>query len=221
MVFGLPVFLLMFFVPIAIVGVAVFFAWRHDKKRDAEFLTAAFHLGWTMEEGVAAPPPEIEGFHLFGLGYSRKTKNVHKGRPGSFDASLFDFRYTTGGGRNSKTHRQTVMALHLPESTLPTFELRPENVFHRIGEAFGYQDIDLEQYPAFSKSYLLRGPDPAEIRETFSGEIVDYLERNGGWAINGGGSWIVVYRPGRRVKPDELSVFGRDCDRIASALVRR
>jgi len=40
---------------------------------------------------------------------------------------------------------------------LPFFELKPENTFHKIGQVFGYQDIDFEAFPNFSKGYLLRG----------------------------------------------------------------
>ena len=54
----------------------------------------------------------------------------------------FDYRYTTGSGKNSHTYRQTVVFFRSPEVDLPQFELKPQSFLHGIGKLFGYQDID-------------------------------------------------------------------------------
>ncbi|MEC9473853.1 MAG: hypothetical protein VX584_04130, partial [Actinomycetota bacterium] len=63
---------------------------------------------------------------------------------------------------------------------LPTFVIRPENLFHKIGSTFGYQDIDFDAHPTFSKRYLLRGPDEEAIRNTFTDEFLSSYERHKG-----------------------------------------
>jgi hypothetical protein len=55
--------------------------------------------------------------------------------------------------------------------SLPEFELRSENMFHKIGKAFGCQDINFESHPEFSKRYLLRGADEEAVRTFFTPEM--------------------------------------------------
>lgn len=112
------------------------------------------------------------------------------------------------------------MVLELQNATLPEFQLRPENVFYKVMSALGYQDIDLENRPEFSKAYLLRGTDEAEIRRVFNPEIAQHFERYPGWCVEAGGRWVVVYRAGKRVKPDDLRDFIDDGGQIASVITR-
>jgi len=35
----------------------------------------------------------------------------------------------------------------------------PESFFHRIGDVFGFKDIDFDEEPGFSGCYLLKGND--------------------------------------------------------------
>jgi hypothetical protein len=205
---------------VAAVVVAVMLVNRYERQRDAGFKRAVRRLGWQEAYGEATPPQEVIDFFLFGRGRARRTKNLARGRPGKLDATLFDYSFTTGSGKHSHTHRQTVMVFELPGRTVPGFELRPEGVLDKIGAAFGYQDIDLENRPDFSKAYLLRGTDEAEIRRFFQDEIVHHFERHRGWSVEAAGTWVVVYRAGKRVKPDDLRAFVEDCDQIASVVAR-
>ncbi len=59
---------------------------------------------------------------------------------------------------------------------LPNFTLRPENLFHKIGQVFGYQDIDFDSHPEFSKRYLLKGENESEVRSTFSADTLAFYE---------------------------------------------
>jgi hypothetical protein len=221
MIPGVPNELLFFGAALAAVVAIFVFARQYERKRDAAFRTAALHLGWRADGEAAAPPQEVEEFHLFQQGRARRASNLCRGRPGQFDATLFDYRYTTGSGRNSTTHKQTVLVFELSDCALPEFDLRPENLFHKIGSAFGYQDINLESRPEFSKAYLLRGTEEAQIRQLFRGELVHHLERNRGWSASGAGTRLLVYRAGKRVKPEDLRDFTRKCERIATLISRR
>ena len=67
--------------------------------------------------------------------------------------------------------------------------------------AFGHQDIDFEDYPTFSSSYLLQGPGEVRIREVFSREALACLTRQDDRCIEGQGQRLLLYRAGRRVDP--------------------
>ncbi len=118
----------------------------------------------------------LEHFHLFSQGRRKKILNVLQGRAGDIDVSVFDYRYVTGGGQQSRHWRQTVILFESDEMRLPSFTLRPENLFHKIGQVFGYKDIDFDSHPEFSKRYLLRGENESEVRDTFSADTLRFYE---------------------------------------------
>jgi len=60
---------------------------------------------------------------------------------------------------------------------LPDFYLRPENISDKIAAKFGFNDIDIEQYPEFSKKYYLLGKNKAEVLSFFTPERINYLNR--------------------------------------------
>ena len=207
----------------AIVVVALFLFLRQwERKREEAFRSAARQAGWSPADPPDAVPEGAQGFHLFEQGRQRRVTSAFSQRSMSFESTLLDYRYTTGSGKNSSIHRQTVLVVRREGLALPAFELRPENVFHRIGSAFGYQDIDLESRPEFSKAYLLRGEDENAIRGLFADAgVVHHFEKNRGWSVDAAGEWIVVYRHGKRTKPDQLREFVREAERAASLLAGR
>ena len=144
---------------------------------------------------------------LFKQGRRPRVKNLMHGRIEDLAIFIFDYAYTTGSGKNSNTWNQTVTAIQLTGDRLAEFELRPENLFHKIGSAMGYQDIDLEGHPEFSKKYLLRGSDETAICAAFNDDIVEYLTASKGISAESSGDWLVVYRSRKRVSPDAVSDF--------------
>jgi hypothetical protein len=103
-----------------------------------------------------------------------------------------------------------VLSIEGSKLNFPKFELEPENTFHKIGQVFGYQDIDFESFPIFSKKYLLRGNDEAKIRELFTPEVIKFFERNQNIHIEAQGNTLIFYRPSKRCKPDEIKGFYQD-----------
>jgi hypothetical protein len=217
---GLPIEIVWFIAGGLLVGAVALAAWQWEKRRTAAVRTAARNLGWAEEKGDL--PAGLDGLPLFGRGHSRRGEPVFAGSAGGGEALLVEYRFRTGHGRNSRTHRQTVLALHRPEAGLPDFELRPENLLHKVGAAFGWQDIDLDRRPEFSKAYLLRGPDEDAIRRLFGdGGITHHFERHRGWSVEAAGGWLIVYRARKRAKPDHLRDFVREAERVATVLTGR
>ena len=99
------------------------------------------------------------GFNLFQHGRSRRIRNIAYGRVDDVEVMLFDYSYVTGSGKNRRTHDQTVGFFQSDALLLPEFVARPEGLFDKIGQVFGYQDIDLPMHPEFSRRYILRGTD--------------------------------------------------------------
>jgi hypothetical protein len=212
-------------VPVFIVVAAGvwYLVWRAEQKRREALRQIAEQLGFELEpQADELSAREFGRFHLFTLGRGRTATNLLRGRMEHEEALLFDYRYDTGSGKNHSVHRQTVAAVSLgARAALPEFELRPENIFHKIGAAFGYQDIDFPDYPSFSSRYLVRGKDEAAVRAVFDGTVIEAVGSAKNICIEGGGSWLVIYRAGRRVDPAKIPEFLDAARALRSAFARR
>ncbi len=193
---------------VMVVGAVALVFHAAARRRTEALQHLAQELGLDFDpEAAGMPAPEFTHLHLFQQGRRRRARNLFYCRQRGQDAYVFDYYYTVHRGNHSTTYRQTVAALPVREKTLPDFELRPEHIFHKIGSAFGYQDIDFEEDPAFSDRLLLRGPDPDAVRHLFKPQCREMLSRSGDICVEGSGGWLIVYRGHKRIEPRELTEF--------------
>jgi hypothetical protein len=190
---------------VAIAIVIAILSSRADKKRTETLRTVtAPQLGLefvhTDETGIQSG---FTGFNLFTHGRSPVIRNIAYGRIDDVEVILFDYQYTTGSGKNKATIRQTVGFFQSDTLAMPEFVARPENIFHKIGQVFGYQDIDLPMHPEFSRKYILRGVDESGIRDFFTPEVVRFFEDNPGLSVEAKTERFILYRPGKRLKPEQ------------------
>src|ERR1043166_1505070 len=197
--------LLFFVVIIVLVVVLLSYQNKKEKQRTKALEVTAAQLGWSFS--AIAPMNMIAGlerFALFNQGHGKKIKNFMYGQASGVKAAVFDYIYTVGGGKNSHTYFQSVVYLEPANLNLPSFSLRPENFFHKMLSAFGYQDIDFGQRPEFSKHYLLRGEDENSIRQTFNDRVLTFYESYPGTCTDAGANQIFVFRSEHRVEPQQI-----------------
>jgi hypothetical protein len=190
---------------VALILVLVLIGNKLERKRTETLRTVvAPRLGLdfvqTDETGIQAG---FTGFDLFSHGRSKRVSNIAYGRLDDVEVILFDYEYVTGSGKNRQTHRQTIGFFQSDALALPEFVARPENIFHKIGQVFGYQDIDLPAHPEFSRRYVLRGVDESGIRDLFTPEVARFFESNPGLGIEAKADRFVLYRTRKRLKPEE------------------
>jgi hypothetical protein len=206
---------------LALVGGIFVVSSQMEKQRTEALTAAAQAMGFRFEP--VGDLDVMKGFGdlpLYGHGHSKQVRNVMTGKAGERDLTLFDYRYTTGGGKNSHTWRQTVALFPQGAAGLPDFLLAPENILHKIGQMFGYQDIDFDSSPDFSSHYLLRGADEMAIRSAFGAAALAYFGQERGWHVEVTGGCIGVYRSGKKCKPEELAAFRDESLTVLRALGR-
>jgi hypothetical protein len=183
-------------------------SWYFNKQRTKAFELLAESLNFTFtEKGDNSLMDTLGGFHLFSQGYSRRISNVLTGKFNLLPVTIMDYKYTTGGGKNSHTWQQTVLVLEPDKLKLPRFGLRPENLFDKIGSFFGSKDINFETAPVFSKRYLLRGDDEESIRSLFNQQVLEYYEQHAGLGTECDGVKLIYYRTSKRVPPEKTQDF--------------
>ena len=189
-------------VVLGLLGVAVALV-VHERRRTDALEMAAHDMGMAFEAKPSAVPGE--GFRLMTGGRQRRVRNLIRGTIEDLDVRLFDYAYTTGSGKNSRTHRQSVVLLRMPRGGVPEFILTRETVFDRLGSALGYDDIDFDDDPEFSRRFKLKSDRETRAREVFDTELRRFmLTIDRSVSLEAKGSEVIVYRRSRRTRPAEI-----------------
>lgn len=195
-------------VSLTLVAGLIFAVQKHEKERAERIRTIADEMGLQFSaDGDSVVSDAIGHLRLFNQGQGRKFSNMISGQADDVEIAMFGYRFTTGGGNQRQTHQQSVICFQSPLLALPDFEIRPESVFHKIGKALGYQDINFDSHPVFSKRFLLRGPEETAIREFFRPDILEFFESRQGVSVEASGDRLIYYRARKRIKPEEVKPF--------------
>jgi hypothetical protein len=218
---GLLIFILFLALAAGILALALY----HEKKRREALEQVAAQLGMRFS---AQLPEEIRsrllqaGFGLFERGHGRRFYNsMSKRLIDGTEITVFDYQYTRGSGKSSSTYRQSVFYAYHEDLHLPRFRLHPENaLFHGIAKAFGMQDINFESHPKFSRSYLLRGQDEAQVRLRFHPGVLGFWEQHPNYCAEGAGAHLILWQNNRQVNPEGMAEWMRLGEELTQRLRR-
>lgn len=192
---------------VGVIGVIGYLVYLADKKRTEALQQYAQAHGLTFEGTGTDLGGWVQGFKLFNQGRSRQLKNVMRGAKERAQVALADYKYVTGGGKSSTTHRQTVCVVRYPGLHLPHFFVRRQvPLFDALGKMFGGQDLDFEEDPQFSKAYVLQSDEgDGEVRRYFNerarAHFLDLASKN--VQVEGDGE-VLLLHVGRQLKVEEL-----------------
>lgn len=164
----------------------------------------------------------LKDFKLFRRGLRKRITNILHRQDGlmQMDTRVFDYSYTVSTGKSSRTFRQTVFFVESKALGLPEFLMKPENFFHRIGTLLGMQDINFEEYPEFSKQYLLRGADEDFIRATMTDPVLKFFTVEKDWCVEGVNYYLILYQRGVLLPRTKIKRFYRKGMEMAELLIR-
>lgn len=206
----------------ALVGLVVVAARRIAAKRRAALQAVADQSGWSFTAGnVERGALGVGPLPLMSKGRAQRARNVIRLSGDGPAVAVFDYQYTVGAGKHQRTFAQTVAHIQSTRLALPPFTLSAENLFHKVGGALGYHDIDFDSSPEFSRKYLLRSKQAEDrVRDLFTPAVRAYFEQRTPVVVEGHEQELLVYKSGRRVKPEDLPAFVDDAQAIARELER-
>jgi hypothetical protein len=206
-------------ITIAVIVVLVIVASEKAKKKRQEDI-AAFAAGHSLEFQPTAIPESLgiyAPFPLLDKGRSRTITNAVLADTQNTTARMFDYRFTTGGGKSQATHHFSVVYFKSELLKLPEFSLSPENFFHSIGRVFGMQDINFDSHPKFSSAFLLQGANEEEVRNFMTDKRLSELEKYTNICIEASQSRFIIYR-NLQVQPKDYSQWLAESFQIFSVL---
>jgi hypothetical protein len=164
---------------IAIFG-AIYSVIAASKRREGLFELAQ-RLNLTFEGGEDRGIAGRFGFlKQLDQGDNRYATNVISGTYQQNEILAFDYHYETytqgKSGRQTHHHWFSFFILTVP-AAFPDLTIRRENLFTKVAEVFGYQDIKFES-AEFSKSFCVRSPDKKFAYDVCNAKMMEYLLAN-------------------------------------------
>ena len=154
--------------------------------------------------------PYLKGFKLFRRGGRKRITNVlFEEHPMlEYRVYIFDYKYTINTNNSSKTYKQTVFFVQSKKLALPSFWMKPESFFHKVGELLKLtKDIDFVDYPEFSKQYKLKSEDEDYTRATMNDQILHFFTINKNWSLEGANYYMIFYQHNKIIKPPRIKDF--------------
>ena len=207
-----PEWLIYIFVVLAIVGIVYLITSWFDRKRTEALTAASQQIGFLFvgTQWKDVPQPPSVQTSLFTRGRSKQFRNIMSGSVGGFRTFLFDYRYTVGSGRSSHTYNQTVAAYCKNGAQLPDFFLAGQGALHKLWDKVKHKDISFDSNPEFANRFMLQSADADRTRVVFTPSLLSYLETLDGnrkVQLEGMGDTLIIYRGGKKAKPEMVKDF--------------
>jgi len=129
---------------------------------------------------------------LFNYGHSKSAYNLIYGKYNKNPIKIFNYSYTTGSGKNSRRHHNTILEVEIEKTEFPFILLIPKvflsNIFNRENK------ISLEK--KYSNKFELYCEEDYEIEvlQIFTKELLDFLIEHGNkFSIEFSGNKIYFY----------------------------
>jgi hypothetical protein len=168
---------------VVIVGVAIGGIINNivQRKRREGLFELATRLNLNFDAGEDYGIPGQFGFlKQLDQGDNRYATNVLSGTYQQNNVRAFDYHYETythdKNGTHTHHHWFSFFILTLPR-VFPELTIRRENLFTKVAEVFGYQDIKFES-AEFSKTFLVRSPDKKFAYDVCNVKMMEYLLAN-------------------------------------------
>ena len=150
----------------------------------------------------------LKQFHFFEIRPIERKSNCLRGKfeEKSISWEISDVTFNEGEAFSAETFNTTLIVLKLNKE-IPVFTMEKEGLFEKIFDRVmaltGFKDIDFEMYPDFSRKFLITGKNESEIREFFSNELVNFLEKNHIYHIESNGEAIIIFDKIKLARTDE------------------
>jgi hypothetical protein len=168
--------------------------------------------GFTVTSKSRAPaqetlPETLRQLPLLRRGWEQETRYLLERNDAGHDLQMIIFGLVTSRISTSRLGVvvppgpllfMTVFAFRRHTLRLPAFVLRPASATATIAERprdDGVStQVELFGKPRFAEWYTLHAQHTAELERVFSDEVVNELEREPGWCLEGLGEWCIAYR---------------------------
>jgi hypothetical protein len=157
-------------IAVAAIVFSILFSMERRKKLTAYAQSQGWHFAPDKDKGMSGRYP---AFKCLRRGHSRYAYNVMQGARDGSEVTAFDYHYVTGHGKNRRVHNFSALVLRSPLPLKPLY-IRPENVFDKVSDFFGMDDIDFES-AEFSRRFFVKAPEKRWAYHVIHQQMMAYL----------------------------------------------
>ena len=135
---------------------------------------------WAARHGLRFSKERIRDFHerfdqleCLQQGHSRYAYNTMRGDWGTLPIIAFDYHYATGSGKDESDYYFSAVIIDSPILLKP-LRIRREGFFDKVGEFFGFDDIDFES-AEFSRMFHVKAADKRWAYDIIHQRMMEYL----------------------------------------------
>jgi len=193
-------------IAMVVIGTIILIVHLFSIERRRKMAAYAASQGWRFrpekDKGMSARFPN---FKCLRRGHSRYAYNIMQGRRENREVTAFDYHYTTGHGKNRHDHHFSALVIKSPLPLKPLY-LRPENIFDKVTDFFGYDDIDFES-AEFSRKFYVKTADKKWAYDVIHQRMMEYLLEQPKFHIQFDTGHIMAWRNKRFSEEDFESAF--------------
>jgi hypothetical protein len=162
------------FFAILIVAVVIFLAHTFTMQRRKKLAAFARSKGWAFShEKDKGMDNRYPAFKCLKRGHSRWAYNIIRGSHNSIKVTAFDYHYVIGHGKNRRVRNFSAIIVQTQLPLKPLY-LRPEHIFDKVSDFFGFNDIDFES-AEFSRKFYVKASEKRWAYDVIHQRMMGYL----------------------------------------------
>ena len=172
--------------------------------RQKELKSLGEQLNWNYDSEIDNNPKGLGRFLFFESKVVNYAINKLKNKKSSF--RVFDLSYSEGVFITKEDLKASFLLFKSPIN-LPVFVLDKEDLRTTLYNLAGFDDVNFEKHPDFSKRFHLSGNDNKAIREIFTPKLIYFFESHPVFHIESNGSHLMIKGKDRLSSIQEIKLM--------------
>lgn len=184
-------------------------------KRQKSLQKISQEFNWNYTDIQKEEITDLTNFGYFKTRQISKVSNIIS----NDKCSLFDVEFSEGEMIAKQVIRASMFYIKL-DKEIPEFTLDKEGIFEYIYHFTGFNDIDIDNHPDFSKRFYLAGKNQDKILELFTDELILFFESNPYYHIEGSKDGLLILGKERLAGVKEIKAmadFGMRLQKIIAS----
>ena len=182
-----------------------FFCWLHEKRRTNAIKKLSESLNFSyLENGSEKLIADFKKLYQLPSTSNLSASDILIGSINGIKVTILEILMSY----KERNVQQTVILFETDKIDLPSFICIPEKSILKFSlSILGYNDINYDSNPKFSKSYLLSGPQQNEVRKVFNSKVLKYFENNKNLYVMGNNNKLMIYQSKKRIPVKNIKSY--------------
>jgi MFS superfamily sulfate permease-like transporter len=188
-------------------------------RRESELQELAEEKGWTYKKEVDWDASYLKNFQFFETRPLEYKENVISGKykENGIFWEIADLTFDEGALLVEEFHT-TVQVLFMPRQ-LPEFVIEREELYDRLMEYVGHEDIDFKYFTDLSPHFVVKCYSKNEVDCIFNTRLIQFFENHDIYHLESNGEALLVFRRFRLERKQGIMAMHNFCQELLEELL--